>query len=575
MLQELSIKDFAIIEEVHVTFDHGLTVLTGETGAGKSIVIDAIGLLAGGRGSVEYVRHGSKKAEIEGLFIIENQKHQVYEIASYYGIEITDEMIVLSRTISSSGKSICRINGKLVTLAILREVGQTLIDIHSQHETQSLMNIETHIELLDTYAHNLIFKQKSEYQSLYNTYINLKKQLTSWSINEAELSHRLDLLKFQKKELEMAELQPDEDIVLEEKRHSLVNYEKIFTSVQTAYNALYGEQRGLEWLSIAQQTLEQDKNLDDFLEKSSEQMTNAYYMIEELSFDLRTFIDNLQFDEQTLNEIEARLDEINRLKKKYGTTVNDMLDYLAKIDEEIEQLQDRDTHLDHLEKQVHNAYQDALLEAKELHDLRKKASEALTKDIYQELKGLYLEKAQFKIAFAPDFSSNSFLPDAEAKIELYENGFDSIRFLISTNPGEPLKDLTRVASGGELSRIMLALKKIFASHQGVTSVIFDEVDTGVSGRVAQAIAEKIYEISNNSQVLCISHLPQVAAMSDSHKRIIKKLTEERTTTVVNELTKQEKVEELSRMMTGAEVTDSAIQHAKELYESAENYKKTV
>lgn len=570
MLIELSIRNFAIIEEVSISFNDGLTVLTGETGAGKSIIIDAVQLLTGGRGSVQFVRHGSEKAELEGLFTISNKQHRVYDVSHQFGIDISDDMVVLQRTISAEGKSICRVNGKLVTLAILREFGATLVDIHSQHETQSLMNKENHIQLLDLYAQDELKSTKEQYLTLYNQYNELKDRLDKLSVNEQELAHRLDLLTFQKNELEEANLVPNEDEKLEEEREKLVNYEKIYLSINEAYNALYGDQRGLDWLNKARVALDDHRSYDPFIEENAKKLANSYYIIEDLSFELRNFSDSLYFDAERLNEIEARLDEINRLKRKYGSTVNEILEYLAEIDDEIDQITNKDTHVTELEEQLNEVARDAYLEAKQLHDIRKQSAENLITHIHTELKDLYLENATFSVHFNPTLADNHL-----SNITLHKNGIDHIHFLIATNKGEPLMDLTKVASGGELSRIMLALKKIFSKHQGVTSVIFDEVDSGVSGRVAQAMAEKIFHISENSQVLCISHLPQVAAMSDAHKFIDKIEQDDRTTTTVTDLTIDEKVKELSRMITGTKLTETALEHGKELLELAERFKENV
>lgn len=571
MLTELSISDFAIINHISINFNEGMTVLTGETGAGKSIIIDAVQLLAGGRGSVEFVRYGAKKAEIEGLFTIDNRHHAIYQVGERYGIEIDDEQVVLHRTMTSKGKSICRVNGKLVTLAILREFGKTLIDIHSQHETQSLMQPDSHIELLDLYDHDTISKAKKDYTQFYDKLTKLEKRYQHLSENEQELAHRLDLLEFQLHELEEAMLTPNEDVVLEEERSHLANYEQIFNSVQDAYNALYGENKGLDWLNIAQQSLQQSKSYDDDISKYAEELTNYYYNIEELSFSLRHFRDTLEYNPNRLNEIESRLSEINRLKKKYGSTVNDILEYMAKIEEEIDEIKNKDSHLSQLADRINETKKDALLEAKHLHDIRRTAANTLVKKVHQELASVYLEKAQFSIAFTPEINEEDLL-DENNQLKLHKNGFDSVRFMISTNPGEPLKELDKIASGGELSRIMLILKQIFSRHQGITSVIFDEVDTGVSGRVAQAIGEKIYQISRDSQVLCITHLPQVAAMADTHILIMKKEKDNRTYTSVKELPYQKQVEELSRMLTGTKLTETAKEHANELLELAAKYK---
>ncbi|MFG6148573.1 DNA repair protein RecN [Halobacillus sp. B23F22_1] len=572
MLTELSIKDFAIIDQVSIHFKEGLTVLTGETGAGKSIIIDAIQLLSGSRGSVEFVRHGTDKADIEGLFTVEKH-HPVFSKGERYGVEIEEEgMIVLQRTITSQGKSICRVNGKLVTLGILKEFGSSLIDIHSQHETQSLMDPERHIELLDLYARDELERTLADYTMLYNQLSTLRKRYKELSENEQEMAQRLDLLEFQFRELQEAELSPLEDEQLTDERQKLMNYEKLYQGIHDAYYALYGEQRGLDWLGHAMASLEGASNYDSQVEKLSEEMTNSYYLVEELSFQLSAQMAELEFDPDRLDFIESRLNELNRLKKKYGQTVEDMLEYMSRIEEEIDEIRNKDSYLSRLQTEIEECGEDAVLEAKHLHDIRKSASQQLINSIHDELKDLYLEKAAFDVGFNVK-EGNTTDPTINGKpVKLHKKGMDIISFLITTNPGEPLKEIHKTASGGELSRIMLALKRIFSKHQGVTSVIFDEVDTGVSGRVAQAIAEKIYGISEGSQVLCISHLPQVAAMADTHVRIEKKIDNDRTSTVVKELSDKDKADEISRMITGAELTATTVEHAKELLSLANKHK---
>ncbi|ASF39858.1 DNA repair protein RecN [Halobacillus halophilus] len=572
MLTELSIRDFAIIDHISITFKEGLTVLTGETGAGKSIIIDAIQLLSGGRGSVEFVRHGAKKAEIEGLFTVEAD-HPIHSKTEQFGVDISEDgMVVLNRAITHQGKSICRVNGKLVTLGILKEFGRALIDIHSQHETQSLMDPERHIELLDLFASSEMKSSMQEYRRVYEKYRTLVNRYKELSENEQEMAQRLDLLEFQLHELQEAELQPKEDEELSEERTKLNNYEKIYQGIHDAYYSLYGEQKGLDWLSHAMTSLESTGDFDDSLAKMSEELSNSYYLIEELTFQLSSQMENLEFDPERLNQIESRLNELNRLKKKYGADVEEMLEYASRIEEEIDEIKNKDSRLANMESQIDELGQDAVLEAKDLHDIRKHVSELLAGYIHDELKDLYLEKAAFDVDISIKEGKQSD-PVLDGKpVRLQSNGFDHVKFLITTNPGEPLREIHKVASGGEMSRIMLALKRIFSRHQGVTSVIFDEVDTGVSGRVAQAIAEKIYGISEGSQVLCISHLPQVAAMADTHVRIEKRVDNDRTYTGVSELSHQEKADELSRMITGAELTETTLEHARELLEMAHKHK---
>lgn len=560
MLSELSIKNFAIIETLSISFETGLTVLTGETGAGKSIIIDAIHLLVGGRGSAEFVRHGEEKAEIEGLFQLDRPNHPCYSKSLEFGIEIEDGMVVLRREISHSGKSVCRINGKLVTISTLREIGGTLVDIHGQHEHQELMDESLHLGLLDQYGLEEIAPSLAEYQEIYHRYEQTMAKLKNLSENEQQTAHRLDLIQFQFEEIQSANLKLHEDEELLEERRKLNNFERIYEAVQLSYSAFQGEQKGLDWISLGMGHLETAAGIDQAYKELFEAVSNSYYILEDAASTLRNELDQLEYDPQRLNEIEERLTEINQLKRKYGNSIEEILEYAAKIEEEIETLQNKETHIDQLEKELASLRKDLSLEARQLSDIRKKWADKLTKLIHKELKELYMAKTIFEIRF-------------QTGEHFTKNGFDHVEFYLSTNPGEPLKPLSKIASGGELSRIMLALKSIFSKHQGVTSIIFDEVDTGVSGRVAQAIAEKIYKVALDSQVLCISHLPQVAAMADTHLFIAKMIKGGRTKTSVTPLDEAEKIKEIGRMISGVEITDLTKQHAKELLQLAAENKK--
>ncbi|MEW9049706.1 MAG: DNA repair protein RecN [Neobacillus sp.] len=562
MLSELSIKNFAIIEALTVSFNKGLTVLTGETGAGKSIIIDAIHLLVGGRGSAEFVRHGEEKAEIEGLFQLDDIKHPCYSKVMEFGIEIEDGMVVLRRDISRSGKSVCRVNGKLVTISTLREIGSTLVDIHGQHEHQDLMDETRHLNLLDQFGIDEISQSYSEYQSVFRQYETTYQRLKSLSENEQQTAHRLDLIQFQYDEIQKANLKLNEDEALFEEKRRLSNFERIFEAIQAGYNALNGDQKGLDWIGMVMGHLEDAAAIDDSYKEVYELIMTSFYQLEDAARSLRNELDQLEFDPQRLNEIEERLNEINQLKRKYGKTIEEIVEYAAKIEEEIETLLNKETHITQLEKELASVKQDLLLEAKQLTELRKKWAKKLTSLIHNELKELYMAKTIFEIRF------ESVLP------HFTKSGVDHVEFYISTNPGEPLKPLSKIASGGELSRIMLALKSIFSKHQGVTSIIFDEVDTGVSGRVAQSIAEKIYRVAIDSQVLCISHLPQVAAMADTHLFISKVTKGGRTKTALTPLSKDEKVKEIGRMISGTEITDITKKHAEELLFLASENKKS-
>ncbi|MBU8916369.1 DNA repair protein RecN [Bacillus sp. FJAT-29953] len=561
MLSELSIKNFAIIEALTISFEKGLTVLTGETGAGKSIIIDAIHLLAGGRGSAEFVRHGEDKAEIEGLFQIDEPQHPVYLKALEFGIDIEEGMVILRRDISRSGKSVCRVNGKLVTISTLREIGSALVDIHGQHEHQELMDETRHLPLLDQFGAEEIAASLEEYQEVFARFEKTRQKLKALSENDQQMAHRLDLILFQLNEIQKADLKLHEDEELAEEKRKLANFEKVYEAFQLSYSALNGEQKGLDWIGMAMGHLEDAGSLDSSYKELYELVSNCYYQLEDAARSLRNEMDDMEFDPQRLHEIEDRLNEINQLKRKYGRSIKEILEYAAKIEEEIETLQNKETHISELEKELASINKDLILEARELSALRQKWAKNLTGLIHTELKELYMEKTVFEIRIETE-------PQHFSK-----TGIDHVQFYISTNPGEPLKPLSKVASGGELSRIMLALKSIFSKHQGVTSIIFDEVDTGVSGRVAQAIAEKIYKVSVNSQVLCISHLPQVAAMADTHLYISKLIKGGRTTTSVKPLNEQEKIKEVGRMISGTEITELTKQHAKELLQMAEENKK--
>lgn len=558
----MTIKNFAIIESLSLTFQEGMTVLTGETGAGKSIIIDALGLLVGGRGSADFIRHGEERLELQGLFALAEDNLACRNALIENGIDASDDMVVLERSLFRSGKNSCRINGKLVTTVLLRQIGSKLIDIHSQHEHQELMNEEFHLSLLDRFASDKIKPALTKYQTNFKEYQTIEKEWQNWTKNERELAQRLDMLRFQQQEIENADLQAGEEDRLLEQKNILANFEKLNENLQGAYAAIQGEPGGLEFVGEAMRQMETAASIHTDYKAVSEAISSSYYMLEDSMSQIRQSLDQLEFQPEELNQIESRLNDLNQLKRKYGKTIEDIIQYEQEISSEMEKLTDSESHVGHLETKLATLKTELTKHAATLTDIRKKAAVTLEKQIKQELNQLYMEKAIFSVRFEAN------------KMELTELGQDSVVFYMSTNPGEPLKPLAKIASGGELSRMMLALKTIFSRHQGITSIIFDEVDTGVSGRVGQAIAEKIYAVSVGSQVLCISHLPQVAAMANHHYYITKKVQNKRTTTSVTVLKGVEKVEEISRMIAGIEVTELTKQHAKEMIEQAEKVKQT-
>lgn len=564
MIIELSIRNFAIIDDLSISFNDGLTVLTGETGAGKSIIIDAVQLLVGGRASTQYIKHGKDKAEIIGQFELTKNKENIIQVCNRYDIDIENDVLILERTMYSSGKSVCRVNHKIVTLSVLKEIGQLFVQIHSQHDTMYLMEQQNHLSLVDQYNEAEINPLKTKYTEKYNEWLTLRKKYEKLHTDEQEMAHRLDLLQFQLTELEQANLVDNEDETLEHERKQLQNFEQIYTALQEAYFALNGDGKGLELLHSVKQSLEKVEEHDEFIRQHAELVNDLYYQLEDVTIQLNDYKDQLHFDEHRLNEIESRLNELNRLKKKYGHTVKEMIDYREKIKIEIDEINNRDTHVEHLKLQIDEAEKEALALAERLSELRKQTAKQLEKDLLVELKDLYLENARFSVQFKRIVDQ-----------PLSKDGIDHVTFMLSTNVGEPLKELDKVASGGELSRIMLAMKKLFAEHDLIQTVIFDEIDTGVSGRVAQAIAEKMYQIATSTQTLCITHLPQVAAMADHHLLIEKVIENEETSTKITTLEHDSIVNELGKMMTGAKLTESALEHAEELLDLTSTFKKLV
>ncbi|WP_085523412.1 DNA repair protein RecN [Tuberibacillus sp. Marseille-P3662] len=564
MLAELHIENFAIIDEVHLTFEKGLTVLTGETGAGKSIILDAIHLLLGARGSVEYVRHEANKTDIEALFHI-GDDHPSHQGLDELGIEIEEGILIIRRTISKNGKSTCRINGKLVTLAHVRTVGQYLVDIHGQHEHQELMQSDKHILMLDRFGGEPLKEAKTSYKVHYDEAKAIQTRIQTLQENEQHVAQRLDLLAYQINEIGEAELTVGEEEDLLEERTKLANFERLYQGLNQSYDAINSDNKGLDWLRQAMNELEDVQELDKGLKSVYEQVANSFYILEEQAFYLRDQLDTMEYQPEKLEMIETRLNDIQMLKRKYGSTISDILEHFDNIQKEYDELKHRDVTLDGLQHDYQVAMDKLREKADRLHNLRLETADSLAQNINQELNDLYMEKAVFDISVRQS--------DQIERIEGYgANGADHVQFLIASNPGEPLKPLAKIASGGELSRIMLAIKSRFKSFQNVTSIIFDEVDTGVSGRVAQAMAEKIYGLSASSQIFCITHLPQVAAMADHHLYISKQTDNERTATKVDTLTAGETAQEIGRMISGAEMTNLTMQHAEELLDLAEEMK---
>lgn len=549
MLLEISIKNFAIIEEISLTFENGMTVLTGETGAGKSIIIDAMNLMLGARASLDVIRHGANKAEIEGLFSV-GENPALTQVLEENGIDVTEELII-RRDILQNGRSIGRINGQMVNLTTLRAVGQYLVDIHGQHDQEELMKPNMHIRMLDEFGNEQFTDVKKHYQELFESYRQLRKRVVTKQKNEQDHKARIEMLEFQIAEIEAAALKAGEDQVLNQKRDKLLNHKNIADTLTNAYVMLDDEEfSSLSNIRSAMNDLMTLEEFDADYKEMSANVSEAYYILEEVTKRLGDVIDDLDFDAGSLQQIEVRLEVIYSITRKYGGNVDDVLEYYDNITKEYNLLTGNNESSDDMEKALKRLEKELIVAAEELSQERHALAKDLEAKIKQELADLYMEKADFQVQFT--------------KGKFNRDGNEGVEFYISTNLGEGFKPLVKVASGGEISRLMLAIKSAFSRKEDKTSIVFDEVDTGVSGRVAQAIAQKIYKIGSNGQVLAISHLPQVIAIADYQFFIEKRSDENTTVSTVRLLTEEERVEEIAKMLAGSNITEMAREQAREL-----------
>lgn len=549
MLLEISIKNFAIIEEISLNFEKGMTVLTGETGAGKSIIIDAMNMMLGSRATTDVIRHGAPKAEIEGLFAVESNRH-LTALFEEQGLEWTDELII-RREILQNGRSISRINGQMVNLSVLKAVGQHLVDIHGQHDQEELMRPQLHITMLDEFGDAAFFQTKDAYRQTFEDYKRLRKQVVELQRNQQENKARIEMLEFQIAEIEAAALEVDEDVRLEQERQRLLNHKMIADTLTNAYTMLDAEEfSSLANVRSAMNDLESIEEYDPSYKELSSQLSETFYALEDITKRLEDVVDGLEFDGNRLMQVESRLDLIHSITRKYGGQVKDVLEYLAQITKEYSLLTGSDLSSEDLEKELKRLEKSLVTLAQDLSDQRHTLAQALENEIQQELADLYMDKARFQVRFS--------------KAKFNREGNEAVEFYISTNPGEDFKPLVKVASGGELSRLMLAIKSAFSRKEGKTSIVFDEVDTGVSGRVAQAIAAKIHKIGQNGQVLAISHLPQVIAAADYQFYIEKISDEHSTVSTVRLLNREERIEEIAKMLAGEDLTEAARQQAEQL-----------
>jgi DNA repair protein RecN (Recombination protein N) len=559
MLKELRIKNFAIIDNLTIDFTEGLNLLTGETGSGKSIIIEALEMVLGGRASREMIRTGEDKAVIEAMFFLDER---LQASLTELGYEKSD-VLVLTKEILEGYPSVSRINGRPVTLNILRNLTGSLVDIFGQHEHQSLLDTGKHILIIDSLLPQGGKALLEEIRKVHSDYRDLMRKHKELTLTSQERERELDLLKFQMEEIDEAHLSEEDDDNIEQEFRRLDNLKETIAEAYQALSLLGDDFEGsgaIQMIEKASQMIFHSGRYDQFIKDKGEGLQALLYELQDIYRETSDYIENLDIDQEKLFELRERLDIVNSLKKKYGTRVNEILTYRDKIGVRYDRLLNIDKELDKVEKDLVKYGEELMDKSLQLRQIRRDVSEALQKDMERELNSLNMGNVRFKV----DFKSLE---------EPGERGMDKIEFLISTNQGEELKPLSKIISGGEMSRIMLAFKGILADMDNIPTLVFDEIDTGISGRTAQVVGEKIRRISGGHQVIAISHLPQIAALADTHFAIRKSSDEKGTITNVERLLEDERVEELARLLGGVEVTDTTIKHAKEMLQMSNRMKK--
>ena len=557
MLEDLIIENFAIIEKIELQFETGMSVLTGETGAGKSIIIDALSMLTGGRASSEMVRHGNKKATLQAVFSLPKNE-QLYKLLTEAGIDFDDNELIIYRELTQNGRSTIRVNSVLVNLKTLAMIGSFLVDIQGQNDTQQLLNQDEHLPLLDAFGGKKLSQVRSDYGHTFQEFRSITTRIRKLQSSRREITQRLDLLKFQQDELQEADLQPDEENQLLDASGKLNNFKKIADHLQNVQTALNDEQGGaVDLLAEAMQQLQDISAYDTVYAELSQTISDAYYTAQEVARDVAEQFNDLTYDESELIRIDDRLQLIHTLERKYGATVSDVLAFQAKIEKELSVVNDDSYNVEQLQIKQNDLRQILRQKAIKLHEVRQQTARRLEHDVNQQLQDLLMNGAEFAVHFEP--------------IEGFiASGSDKVVFYVQTNKGEGMAPLIKIASGGEAARLMLALKTTFTKQQRIVSIVFDEADTGVSGRVAQAIAKKMQTIAKGSQVLAITHLPQVAAAATHHFFIAKTTEKDRTLTQVTPLDETGRIHAIAMMLSGDNVTDTALANARDLREKISN-----
>ena len=558
MLKTLSIWNFALIEHIQIEFNRGLNILTGETGAGKSILLGALGMVIGHRSNLDVIRSNADFMRVEAVFSIMNEQ-AIKDFLLKNNILIEDDTLIITRQILASGRNIIQINNCHTTLAILRQLGEMLVDIHGQHANQALLKPQKQLNLIDEYDNGAINRQKAVYAQIYYHWLELKEKLAKSKTNTQEMAQRLDMLNWQINEIQNAKLEVDEDTKLEEQIKVLANAEKISLLSQNAYNLLYEGGNILSSLAQLRKDTESLAHYDENMAKVHQSVEDAYFQLQDSADEIRDFGEKIDYSPQKLDAMQSRMEEINKLRRKYGSSIEEILAYCEKAKDELSYIENYDANLAQLEQEVADLTQELKQEAATLHKLREQNATKLTDDIITELKSLSMPDARMKV--------NLWLND-----DFSENGADDVEFLFSANLGEDMKLLQKIVSGGELSRIALAIKTITAQKDDVELMVFDEVDSGVGGKTAQMMAEKITRISRYRQVICITHLPQIAAMADAHFYIHKETKDNKTFTNITEIDYGARLAEIARMASGTELTQASMENAEEMLANARHKK---
>ncbi len=561
MLKELKINNFAIIENLHVEFQPGLNVLTGETGAGKSIIIDALNLILGGRADSDFIRTGETSATVESVFEINDPA--TLDLIRELEIETNRGEIIIRRTISGSGKNRCLLNDSTVTVAALGTLGNRLVDIHGQHDHQTLLNSEVHVDLLDLYGKSM--GKKNDFSKEYSAYLTDLRKLDDLCSRESDQLQREDLLNFQINEINQANLSPDEEDLLKAEKNKLQHAEKLHGSIRQILDRIADhEGAALETLGAAQRDLDSLPQIDPALEVQAKRGQTAFYELEELTEELRNYLQSIEANPARLEEIEDRLAEINGLKRKYGGDIATVLSHREKIANELEALSSFQETMERIQSDLKSRESTLSKLSIALATTREKIADTLKKNVEKELLDLSMKEVRFAVRFNYEPDESGFVLFRKQTVKLHPTGLGAIEFLFSPNPGEDLKPLAKIASGGELSRLMLALKSILNKQDTIPVMVFDEVDTGIGGKVAEVVGNKLKKIATGKQVFCITHLPQIAGKAIAHFQVFKDVKGKRTFSGIRELSEKKRVEEIARMSGGEKITETTRKHARQM-----------